>query len=115
MSQIRSSNYYYFKRYNIPINTFKYVFFNRLKNNFESIILTQTNENSGNMMRCTHHIAIQYESRVKPEYVADIIRSTYQGFTVESLKVTHFDNILKKLSREDKNPLFKGFNIKQLR
>ena len=81
MIHLRSSKYYYFKGYNIPINTFKYVFFNRLKNNFGSILLTQTNENSVNMMRCTHHIAIQYESRVKPEYVADIISSTYQSFT----------------------------------
>ena len=29
------------------------------------------------------------------------------------MKCSHFDNILKKLTREDTNPLYKGFNLDQ--
>ncbi len=63
MRQLRVSKGFYFKAYNIPVNTFKSVCFNRLKNKFPAILVTQT-VNEENSARCTHHIAIQNEYRV---------------------------------------------------
>ena len=64
MSQFRVSKNYYFKAFNIPINTFKDVFFFRLKNKFKSILITQSIEENNDGNLCTHNIAIQMESRV---------------------------------------------------
>ena len=58
MEQLRVSNGFYIKASNIPVNTFKSVYFNRLKNKFQAVLVTQ------NSTRCTHHIAIQNEYRV---------------------------------------------------
>ena len=63
MEQLRVSNGFYIKASNIPVNTFKSVCFNRLKNKFQAILVTQTiNEESSTYS--THHIAIQNEYRV---------------------------------------------------
>ena len=58
-----ASKGFYIKAYNIPINTFKSVFFNRLKYRFHSILITQITDPE-KYDRCTHHIAIQNETRV---------------------------------------------------
>ena len=69
MSQINSkslraaSKGLYIKAYNIPINTFSSVYFNRLKNKFHSILITKIADPE-NYDRCTDHIAIQNETRV---------------------------------------------------
>ena len=63
MAQLRVSKGFYIKAYNIPVNTFKSVCFNRLKDKFPAILVTQT-VNEENSTRCTHHIAIQNEYRV---------------------------------------------------
>ena len=63
ISQLRASKCFYIKAYNIPINSFKSVYFKRLKNKFPFILLTQTVEEL-NIDRCTHHIAIRTENRV---------------------------------------------------
>ena len=63
MAQLRVSKGFYLKTYNIPVNTFKSVCFNRLKNRFPVILVTQTVDEQKSD-RCTHHIAIQNESRV---------------------------------------------------
>ena len=135
MSRSRVSQVFYLKAYNIPINTFKSVCFNRLKNKFQAILITQTveGENIKND-RCTHHIAIQNETRVnlylikflfmtlklhynqvKLDYIMDILNSVYNELNVENIKCLHFANVLKKLTHDDTNPLYKGFNIDQFR
>ena len=43
----------------------------------------------------------------------EILREVYQEFNLENVKCLHFANILKKLTREDTNPLYKGYNIDQ--
>ena len=58
-----ASKGFYIKAYNIPINTFKSVYFNRLKYKFHSILITQIVDPE-KYDRCTHHIAIQNETRV---------------------------------------------------
>ena len=63
MGQLRVSKGFYSKAYNMPVNSFKSVCFNRLKNKFPAILVTQTVEEE-NSSRCTHHIAIHNESRV---------------------------------------------------
>ena len=69
MSQINSkslraaSKGFYIKADNIPINTFKSVYFNRLKYKFHSILITQIVDPE-KYDGCTHHIAIQNETRV---------------------------------------------------
>ena len=67
MRQLRVSKGFYLKAYNIPVNTFKSVCFNRLKNKFPKILVTQT-VNEENSARCTHHIAIQNEYRVSLKF-----------------------------------------------
>ena len=62
MTQLRTSNGFYIKAYNIPINTFKSVYFNRLKDKFHSILITQIVDPE-KYDRCTH-IAIQNETRL---------------------------------------------------
>ena len=59
MSRLRVNQVFILKANNIPINTFKSVFFNRLKNKFHAILITQTVEEA-NMERdrCSHHLAI---------------------------------------------------------
>ena len=63
MTKLRTSNGFYIKAYNIPINTFKSVYFNRLKDKFHSILITQITDPE-KYDRCTHQIAIQNETRV---------------------------------------------------
>ena len=63
MEQLRVSNGFYIEASNIPVNTFKSVCFNRLKNKFQAVLVTQTVDEE-NSTRCTHHIAIQNEYRV---------------------------------------------------
>ena len=63
MSQLRVSKGYYIKAYNIPINTFKPVYLNRLKDKFHSILITQIADVEKHD-RCTHHIAIENETGV---------------------------------------------------
>ena len=63
MSQLRASKCFYIKAYTIPIYSLKSVYFNRLKNKFPSILLTQTVEEL-NSDHWLHHIAIQTEKRV---------------------------------------------------
>ena len=43
----------------------------------------------------------------------EVVQSTgvYEGFTVENIKCLNFVNVLKKLTRDDTNPLFKGFKV----
>ena len=41
------------------------------------------------------------------------MQEVYQEFKLENMKCSHFDNILKKLTREDTNSLYKGFNLDQ--
>ena len=41
MQQLRDSKGFYIKAYNIPVNKFKSVCFNRLKNKFQAILVTQ--------------------------------------------------------------------------
>ena len=66
MSRLRVNQVFYLKAYNIPINTFKSVCFNRLKNKFHAILITQTvQEANMESDRYTHHLAIQNETRVK--------------------------------------------------
>ena len=64
MSQLRPSKGFYIKAHNIPIDTDKTVYFNRLKYRFPSIILIQTTDNDEKSDCCTHHIVIQNKSRV---------------------------------------------------
>ena len=63
MTKLRTSRGFYIKAYNIPINTFKSVFFNRLKDKFNSILINQIADPE-KYDRCTHNIAIQNETRV---------------------------------------------------
>ena len=63
MSKLRTSKGFYIKAYDIPSNTVKTAYFNRLKYRFPSILLTQTIDDE-KMDCCTHHIAIQNETRV---------------------------------------------------
>ena len=64
MSQLRPSKGFYIKAYNIPINTNKTVYFNRLKYRFPSITLTKATDDDEKNDSCTHNIVIQNESRV---------------------------------------------------
>ena len=41
------------------------------------------------------------------------MQEVYQEFKLENVKCLNFANILKKLTREDTNPLYKGFNLDQ--
>ena len=41
------------------------------------------------------------------------MQEVYQEFKLENMKCSQFDNILKKLTREDTNPVYKGFNLDQ--
>ena len=52
-------------------------------------------------------------SQVKFEYIIEILRDVYQEIKLENVKCLNFANILKKLTREDTNPLYKGFNLDQ--
>ena len=63
MIKLRTSNGVYIKAYKIPIYTKKFVYFNRLKDKFHSILITQIADPE-KYDRCTHHIAIQNETRV---------------------------------------------------
>ena len=45
----------------------------------------------------------------------EILNSVYNEFNVENIKCSHFANVFKKLTRDDTNPLYKGFKIDQLR
>ena len=45
----------------------------------------------------------------------EIFNSVYKEFNVENIKFSHFANVLKKFTRDDTNPLYKGFKIDQLR
>ena len=63
MEQLTVSKGFYIKALNIPVNTFKSVCFNLLKNKFLAILVTQTLDEK-NSTRCTYHIAIQNEYRV---------------------------------------------------
>ena len=64
MSQLRAaSKGFYIQAYNIPTNTFKTVYFNRLKDKFHSILLTEIADEE-KRDRCTHHLAIQNQKRV---------------------------------------------------
>ena len=42
-----------------------------------------------------------------------IFRDVYQEYKPENVKCLNFDNVLKKLTRDDTNPLYKGFNLDQ--
>ena len=64
MAQLRTSKGFYIKAYDIPINTVKTAYFNRLKYRFPSILLTQTIDDEKKDC-CTHHIVIRNESRVR--------------------------------------------------
>ena len=55
MSQLRASKGFYIKANNVPINTVKTAYFNRLKYRFPLILLTQTTDDEKNDC-CTHHI-----------------------------------------------------------
>ena len=44
MSQLRAYKGFYIKAYNVPINSVKTAYFNRLKYRFPSILLTQTTD-----------------------------------------------------------------------
>ena len=75
MSELRASKSFYLKAYNLPLNTFKSIAFNRLKYKFPTILITQSvNEENVAKDRCTHHIVIQYESRVIFEIKITIIK-----------------------------------------
>ena len=64
MSQFRAaSKGFCIKAYNISINTFKSVYFNRLKDKFHSILITQIADTEKHD-RCTNHIAIKNETKV---------------------------------------------------
>ena len=64
MSQLRASKGFNIKEYNIPSQTVKTAYFNRLKYRFPLILLTQTADDEKNDC-CTIHIVIQNESRVR--------------------------------------------------
>ena len=43
-----------------------------------------------------------------------ILREVYQELKLQNVKCLHFANVLKNLTREDTNPLYKVFNLDQL-
>ena len=106
-----------------------------MKNKFRAILITQTVEEENiKSDHCTHHIAIQNDIRVsfnlilflfmtlklhynkvKLDYIMEILNSVYNEFNVENIKCLHFANVLKELTRDDTDPLYKGFNIDQFR
>ena len=45
-------------------------------------------------------------NQVKLDYIMEILHDVYQEFKVESNKCLHFANELKKLKRNDTNPLY---------
>ena len=45
----------------------------------------------------------------------EIFNIVYNEFNVENIKFSHFANVLKKLTSDDPNPLYKGFKIDQFR
>ena len=47
----------------------------------------------------------------------EVVHSTgvYEGFKIVNIKCLNFVNVLKKLTRDDTNPLFKGFKLAQFR
>ena len=47
----------------------------------------------------------------------EIINNTgvYDGFTVENIKFSKFSDVIKKLTFNDTNPLYKGFELEQFR
>ena len=65
MSKLRTSKGFYIKAYDIPSNTVKTAYFNRLKYRFPSILLTQTIDDDEKKDCCTHHILVRNESRVR--------------------------------------------------
>ena len=102
MTQIRVANNYY--SYKKPINTFKSVCFNQLKNQFSVILFTQT-KNKDNSLRCSHHIVIKNEERVKIQYIIGIVQSVYNGFDVENTKFSNTKDVIKQITRADTFPL----------
>ena len=64
MSKLRTSKGFCIKAYDIPSNTVKTTYFNRLKYRFPRIFLTQTIDDEKKYC-CTHHIVIHNESRVR--------------------------------------------------
>ena len=54
---------------------------------------------------------------MKHDYIMDFEHSTgvYEGFSVENIKFSKIADVIKKLTRDDTNPLFKGFKIGQFR
>ena len=54
-------------------------------------------------------------NQVKLDYVMEILNIVYNEFNVENIKFSHFANVLKKLTRDDPYPLYKGFKIDQFR
>ena len=48
---------------------------------------------------------------VKLDYIMEIMREVYQGFKLENVKCLHFANVLIRLTCDDTNPLYKGFNL----
>jgi len=45
----------------------------------------------------------------------EIIKEVYKDFIVENIKCLNFVNTLKQLTRDDTNPLYKGFQLDQFR
>ena len=43
----------------------------------------------------------------------EILCKVYQEFKLENVKCLHIANVLKKFTRDDTNPLYKGFNLDQ--
>ena len=43
----------------------------------------------------------------------EILRDVNQEFQLENVRCLHFANLLKKLTRDDTDPLNKGFNLDQ--
>ena len=74
MEQLRVSKGFYIKASNIPVNTFKSVCFNRLKNKFQAILVTQTIDEE-NSTCCTHHIEIQNDYRFSLNGIINLYNS----------------------------------------
>ena len=52
---------------------------------------------------------------VKIQYIIDIVQSVYNGFNVENIKFSNIKDVIKRITRVDTFPLYKGFDSKQLR
>ena len=104
----RSCKNFYYKIYEVELN--KNEIFDKLKNNFDGIIITSENQNDVNP---THHIAIQMLNPIKPEKVLKILHKAYNKTNISRMLSKHLTNIIKLITSFDHEPCYSNFSFDQ--